>query len=140
MPGLNIAVEGNTHPGSGFNLNIREQGTYSSDQPYVLVDGLTMSLSDVNPDDIESISVLKDAAASAIYGARAPYGVILVTTKSGKREGTVRYSGNLGITTPLKLPEPVNSYEFAKFYNSATFNAPNAGVFRGTASITSGLY
>lgn len=125
MPGLNIAVEGNTHPGSSFNLNIRGAGNLSSsDQPYVLVDGLAMSLSDVNPDDIESISILKDAAASAIYGARAPYGVILVTTKSGKKGKTqVRYSGNLGITNPLKLPEPVNSYEFAKFYNSATFNA-----------------
>lgn len=125
VPGLNISVAGNTHPGSTFNLNIRGTGNLSgSDQPYVLVDGVAMSLSDVNPDDIESISVLKDAAASAIYGARAPYGVILVTTKTGKKGRVqVRYSGNVGFTTPLKLPDAVNSYEFAKYFNAATFNA-----------------
>jgi TonB-dependent SusC/RagA subfamily outer membrane receptor len=125
VPGLNISVAGNTHPGSSFNLNIRGAGNLSgSDQPYVLVDGVAMSLSDVNPDDIESISVLKDAAASAIYGARAPYGVILVTTKTGKKGRVeVRYSNNIGITSPLKLPDPVNSYDFAQYFNTATFNA-----------------
>lgn len=125
VPGLNISVDGNTHPGSSFNLNIRGRGNLSgSDQPYVLVDGMAMSLSDINPDDIESISVLKDAAASAIYGARAPYGVILVTTKSGKKGRIqIKYSNNIGITTPLKLPDPANSYEFAQYFNAATFNA-----------------
>jgi TonB-dependent SusC/RagA subfamily outer membrane receptor len=84
VPGLNVTVGGNTRPGQSFNLNIRGQGNLNgSDSPYVLVDGFEMDLSSVNPNDIESISVLKDAAASAIYGARAAYGVILVTTKKG---------------------------------------------------------
>lgn len=117
VPGLNVTVGGNTHPGSSFNLNVRGTGNLSgSDQPYVLVDGVAMSLSDINPQDIESITVLKDAAASAIYGARAPYGVILVTTKAGKKgRMQVKYSNNFGMTTPLKLPQAVNSYEFAKY-------------------------
>lgn len=125
VPGLNVSVGGNTHPGSSFNLNVRGTGNLSgSDQPYVLVDGVAMSLSDVNPQDIESITVLKDAAASAIYGARAPYGVILVTTKAGKAgKMRVQYSNNFGMTTPLKLPQPVNSYQFAQYFNAATFNA-----------------
>lgn len=124
-PGLNVTVAGNTHPGSSFNLNIRGTGNLSgSDQPYVLVDGVAMSLSDVNPQDIESISILKDAAASAIYGARAPYGVILVTTKSGKAgRMQIQYSNNVGMTTPLGLPDPVNSYQYALYFNAATFNA-----------------
>ena len=124
-PGLNVSVGGNTKPGQSFNLNIRGAGNLSGgDGPFVLVDGLAMSLSDVNPNDIESISVLKDAAASAIYGARAPYGVILVTTKKGTADRTtLSYSGNAGLTSPLLLPKMANSYDFATYFNSATFNA-----------------
>jgi len=124
-PGLNVSVGSNTKPGQSFNLNIRGAGNLSaSDGPFVLVDGLAMSLSDVNPNDIESISVLKDAAASAIYGARAPYGVILVTTKKGTADKTMfSYSGNAGLTSPILLPNMANSYDFATYFNSATFNA-----------------
>ncbi|MBB2149257.1 SusC/RagA family TonB-linked outer membrane protein [Pedobacter sp. LMG 31462] len=124
-PGLNVSVGGNTKPGQSFNLNIRGAGNISGgDGPFVLVDGLAMSLSDVNPNDIESISVLKDAAASAIYGARAPYGVILVTTKKGVADKTtLSYSSNVGLSSPLLLPKMANSYDFATYFNSATFNA-----------------
>jgi TonB-linked SusC/RagA family outer membrane protein len=125
VPGLNVSVGGNTKPGQSFNLNIRGAGNLAGgDGPFVLVDGLPMSLSDVNPNDIESISVLKDAAASAIYGARAPFGVILVTTKKGKADHTtISYSNNFGITRPINLPVMANSYDFALYYNAATFNA-----------------
>ena len=125
VPGLNISVGSNTRPGQSFNLNIRGQGNLSgSDSPYVLVDGFEMSLENVNPNDIESISVLKDAAASAIYGARAAYGVILVTTKKGAQDRmTVTYSNNVGLTTPIRLPDMVNSFEFAKYFNAATTNS-----------------
>ncbi|NQX37830.1 TonB-dependent receptor [Pedobacter steynii] len=124
-PGLNVSVAGNTKPGQSFNLNIRGAGNLSGgDGPFVLVDGMAMSLSDVNPNDIESVSILKDAAASAIYGARAPYGVILVTTKKGKAERTtISYSSNAGLTSPLLLPKMANSYDFATYFNAATFNA-----------------
>lgn len=125
VPGLNVSVSSKTKPGQSFDLNIRGQGNLSgSDKPYVLVDGIEMSLSDVNPNDVESISVLKDAAASAIYGARAPYGVILVTTKKGEDgKMSVSYSSNVGISSPIKLPNMANSADFARFFNSATFNA-----------------
>lgn len=125
VPGLNISVGTSTKPGQSFNLNIRGAGNLAGgDGPYVLVDGMPMGLADVNPNDIESISVLKDAAASAIYGARAPFGVILVTTKKGKADRTtISYSNNFGITRPINLPDMVNSYDFALYFNTATFNA-----------------
>jgi TonB-linked SusC/RagA family outer membrane protein len=125
VPGLNVSVGSGTKPGQSFNLNIRGAGNLAGgDGPFVLVDGLPMSLADVNPSDIESISVLKDAAASAIYGARAPFGVILVTTKRGKADRTtISYSNNFGITRPINLPDMANSYDFALYYNAATFNA-----------------
>ncbi len=125
VPGLNVNVGTSTRPGQSFNLNIRGMGNLSnSDNPYVLVDGFEMSLADVNPNDIESISVLKDASTSAVYGARAAYGVILVTTKKGTPDKmSIAYSGNVGYTSPIKLPAMVNSFEFAKYFNAATFNA-----------------
>lgn len=125
MPGLNVSVNGATKPGQSFKLNVRGTGNLSgSDQPYVLVDGMEMSLADVNPNDIENISVLKDASAAAIYGSRAAYGVILVTTKKGVAgRKQVSFNTNTGFTSPLKLPEMVNSVDFANYFNAATFNA-----------------
>lgn len=125
MPGLNVSVNGNTKPGQSFELNVRGQGNLSgSDAPYVLVDGMEMSLADVNPGDIESISVLKDASAGAIYGSRAAYGVILVTTKKGSAgRKVINLTSNVGFTSPVMLPQMANSVEFANFFNTATFNA-----------------
>ncbi len=125
VPGLNVNATGNTKPGQSYAINIRGVGNLSNtDNPFVLVDGTPMPLDRVNPDDIESISVLKDAAASAIYGARAAYGVILITTKKGSEGKTkITYSNNVGLTSPTKLPELVNSYDFAQYFNASTFNA-----------------
>ncbi|WP_184545664.1 TonB-dependent receptor [Mucilaginibacter sp. FT3.2] len=125
VPGLNVSVGGNTHPGQSYNLNVRGVGNLSrTDVPFVLVDGTPLPLDDINPNDIESISVLKDAAASAIYGARAAYGVILVTTKKGAEGKTkITYSDNIGFTSPAHLPDLVNSYQFAQYFNAATYNA-----------------
>ena len=125
MPGLNVNVNGATKPGESFKLNVRGAGNLSgSDQPYVLVDGMEMSLSDVNPSDIENITVLKDASAAAIYGSRAAYGVILVTTKKGLAgRKQIQLSTNTGFTSPIRLPEMANSVDFANYFNAATFNA-----------------
>lgn len=125
IPGLNISVGTSTKPGQSFNLNVRGVGNLAGgDAPFVLVDGMPMNLSDVNPNDIESISVLKDAAASAVYGARAPFGVILITTKKGKADKTtINYSNNIAFASPINLPDMVNSYDFATYFNAATYNA-----------------
>ncbi|NIG55648.1 TonB-dependent receptor [Chitinophaga sp. Cy-1792] len=125
VPGLNVSVGSSTKPGQSYNLNVRGAGNLAGgDGPLVLVDGIPMDLGSVNPNDIESISVLKDAAASAIYGARAPYGVILVTTKKGKADKTViSYSNNFGLTRPVNLPEMANAYDFAVYFNAACANA-----------------
>ena len=124
VPGLTVSNSGSGRPGATGTLSLRGQGNLSGNSaPYVLVDGVEMALSDVNPNDIENISVLKDAAACAIYGARAAYGVILVTTKKGT-EGKMRasYQGTVGWTTPTVLPDMVNSLDFVKFWNAGVNN------------------
>ena len=124
VPGLSVSNGGSGRPGATGSLSLRGQGNLSGNSaPYVLVDGVEMSLSDVNPNDIENISVLKDAAACAIYGARAAYGVILVTTKQGE-EGKMRasYQGTLGWSAPTVLPDMVNSLDFVKFWNDGVSN------------------
>lgn len=126
VPGLTASIPGGGGtPGESFSLNIRGQGNLSgSDSPYVLVDGVEMNLADVNPNDIANISVLKDAAAAAIYGARAAYGVILITTKKGEAgEMRASYQGNAGWSSAVDLPEMVNGYEFAKYFNQGARNA-----------------
>lgn len=129
VPGLLVTNGNSGRPGGSASLQLRGQGNLSgTGSPYVLVDGVEMDLSDVNPNDIESISVLKDAGASAIYGARAAYGVVLVTTKRGE-EGKMRvsYQGTVGWNKPTKLPEMLDGYEFAKMWN---VGCANAGVSR----------
>ncbi len=84
----------------------------------------------VNPQDIENISVLKDAAASSIYGSRAPFGVILVTTKSGKKGKTnINYNNSFRISTPINMPEMMDSYTFANFMNSGSLNQGGGLIF-----------
>ena len=102
VPGLNITTSSG-NPGSTGSLNIRGVTSINDADPLVLIDGAIGSIDRVNPNDVESISVIKDAAAAAVYGARAAYGVILVTTKSGAdKDGkaTVRYSGRWGWEEP----------------------------------------
>ncbi len=106
-------------PGSDLAFQIRGQGN-----AYVLVDGVPSDLGKINPNDIESISVLKDAAASAIYGALASYGVVLVTTKSGKKnqKPVVGFTSNLSFTKLHRQPQMVDSYTYAKMLNEAGDN------------------
>ena len=102
VPGLNISTSSG-NPGSSGSLNIRGVTSINASDPLVLVDGVEADMSRVNANDVASISVIKDASAAAIYGARAAYGVILITTKTGSDKGgkaTVRYSGRLGWEEP----------------------------------------
>ena len=131
VPGLLVSNSDAGRPGASGSLTLRGQGNLSgSSAPYILVDGVEMSLSDVNPSDIESISVLKDAASAAIYGARAAYGVILVTTKKGQ-EGKMRvnYQGTVGWSAPTVLPDMVDSYTFAQYWNDGVRNAGSTRLY-----------
>ncbi|MFD2789055.1 TonB-dependent receptor P3 [Arenibacter antarcticus] len=126
VAGLRI-VQDTGEPGNeGLSIRIRGQGTFSNagSNPLVLIDGVDGNLSDLNPNDIDNISVLKDAASASIYGSRAANGVILVTTKSGKAgEFTVEYNVNTAIHTPTKLFDVIsNSAEYMELWNEARTN------------------
>lgn len=133
LPSMNFSVgDGGGEPGSSMGMSIRGVGSLKgTDAPYVLVDGVPVdNINDISPDDIESISVLKDAASAAIYGARAAYGVVLITTKEGKEGVKVSYSNTFTFSSPLKLPEMMNSLEFAGYFNEAALNdGDSAPVF-----------
>ena len=96
-PSVNITF-GTGSPESGYNINIRGNLSLNSGSPLILADGVEVSLSQINPNDIESVSVLKDASTCAIYGAKASAGVVLITTKAGKRgdNARVQYNGRFG--------------------------------------------
>ena len=118
--------------GTSQTWNIRGTGSLDgNDSPYILVDGVPMNINEVNPNDIESVSVLKDAASSAIYGSRAAFGVILITTKQGTKSDriTVNYSNNIGFVSATNLPQKANSLDFAKTYNTARENVGQTAVF-----------
>lgn len=106
-------------PGAALSIQIRGQGT-----PLVLVDGVPGSLNGLNPNDIESMSVLKDAAAAAIYGAQAPYGVVLITTKSGKMDNklNIEFSSSVSSVRPIRMPHHADSYATALALNEACIN------------------
>ena len=102
VPGLNITTSSGT-PGASGSINIRGVTSINDAEPIVVIDGAIGDLDRVNPNDVQSISVIKDAAAAAVYGARAAYGVILITTKSGSdKDGKaiVKYSGKFGWEEP----------------------------------------
>ena len=131
VPNLNIQVNSGA-PDAQPSFNIRGfTGFGSSDAPLILVDGAEQNINSVNPNDVESISVLKDAAASAIYGSRAPNGVILITTKTGKKnsEMKINYSVNIDVNEPTYLPHALNSVSFANNFNMMFNNDNQAGVY-----------
>lgn len=120
------AVGGET--GAEIKFNIRGIGSINGGEPYVLVDGVEQSMQNVNPADVASISVLKDASASAVYGARAAYGVVLVTTKSGSKDkARVTYNGTVGFSSPINMPRMMSSVEYANYDNQ---RRDNMGVKR----------
>lgn len=111
--------------GSNPTISIRGFSSLNSGGALVIVDGVPGNMNNVSPNDIESISILKDAASSSIYGARAAEGVILITTKQGKSSEKVKiqYSNNFSFQTPTILPEPNSSYDGALYANLAFTNA-----------------
>lgn len=134
VPGLNFQTSGlGGELNQQLSFDIRGAGTIgagSTGSPLVLIDGMEGNLNAINPQDVESISVLKDAAAASIYGSRAPFGVILITTKTGKSgKTTVNYNNNFKWTAPIGLPKMMDSYTFALYWNEAAANDGEAAKF-----------
>ncbi|HZH71778.1 MAG TPA: TonB-dependent receptor, partial [Mariniphaga sp.] len=125
-PNLNITMGmRGGEPGATSSWNIRGLGSISANaSPLILVDGVEVNINNIDPETIESISVLKDASASAIYGSRAPFGVVLITTKKGT-EGKVNieYTNNVSMNSPIGVPDFVDALTWATAYNQANANA-----------------
>lgn len=137
IPNLNVNLR-NGDPAAAITFNIRGYESINGGSPLVLVDNVPMDLNRVNPNDIESISVLKDASASAVYGARAAFGVVLVTTKSGK-SGKI----NVSLNNQFSLAKPIfnmdvvtDPYEFVQARNTA--NIRTSGVPAYDADMVAG--
>lgn len=132
VPGLQISSNTGSMDQTA-NIQIRGTATInegSSGSPLILIDGMEGDIKSINPQDIENISVLKDAASASIYGSRAPFGVILITTKSGRTgKPVINYNNNFRWNDPISMPNPMDSYTFATFFNDAAINAGQTPYF-----------
>jgi TonB-linked SusC/RagA family outer membrane protein len=123
MAGVTI-VQNSGQPGKDLaSVRVRGIGTLGNSDAMIIVDGVVSSMNDVNPNDIQTITVLKDAASASIYGSRAANGVILITTKKGKKgETIIHYNGYVGKQSPTNLPDFLPSWKAATFFNEALAN------------------
>mgnify|MGYP000537992903 CR=1 FL=1 len=133
VPGLRISASGGQLDDNP-SINVRGTATIgegSSGSPLILIDGMEGDINTVNPQDIESISVLKDAAASSIYGSRAPFGVILITTKGGGKDGkvTVNYNNSFRFGNLIRGKHTMNSVDYASWMNDARVNSGQSLFF-----------
>lgn len=118
-------------PGGKASFNIRGYaGLGTNYTPLVIIDGVTGSFDDLNPNDIETVTILKDAAASAIYGAQAAYGVVLITTKVGKKneKPIITYNNYFSFNSPTVLPKTAGSLEFSRLFRESSINDGGGGV------------
>lgn len=121
-----IIQQTNFEPGQGLSINIRGLGTLGNNDPLVVIDGIVGGdLNLLNPNDVESISVLKDAGTAAIYGSRAANGVLLVTTKKGRKnqKPSLTYNGMYGVTSPKIAAQPVDGWKNAYYKNESLVNS-----------------
>ena len=128
-PGVQI-TSSSTQPGKGYKVYIRGMGTIGDAQPLYVIDGVAGgNLDGINPNDIESIDILKDAASAAIYGSRAANGVILVTTKQGKAgKIEISYNGAVGWSNCYKRPQMLNAQQFMTIMDEYSFNTSGQKV------------
>ena len=129
IPGV-TAIQSSGAPGSQTaSITIRGTNSINGGSPLVIVDGVPGSMNTIDPQDIESLTVLKDAASSAIYGVQAANGVILITTKKGKKgdKARINYSGSVAWSSPVALLKFLGAGDYAMLYNEAVKNEnPNA--------------
>jgi len=128
VPNLNIDF-GSGEPGAAANINIRGITSINGGNPLILIDAVPSDATELNrlaPQDIETISVIKDASAAAVYGARAAFGVILIKTKSGSQDGVrVSYSNNSSVNKPTVLPDKITDpYIYSRLLELSTDNTP----------------
>ncbi|MDD4970108.1 MAG: TonB-dependent receptor [Paludibacter sp.] len=130
IPNLNISMP-NGALNADASFNVRGITSINGGGPLILIDGVQMDPNQINPDDVESITVLKDAASAAIYGARAAFGVILITTKKGKKNTPVRvsYKGSYSVNSPTRLPRYLNSLDYVDMFREAS--AASGGTNQG---------
>ena len=130
IPNLNVNIR-NGDPSAPIEFNIRGFGSINGGQPLILVDGVPMNLNNVNPNDIASISVLKDASAAAVYGARAAFGVVLVETKKGKKgKITATFSAEYALAKPILYVDPVTDpYQFVLARNIASQRSNGSNAY-----------
>ncbi len=124
LPGVTV-INSTAQPGNAnTTIRIRGIGTIGNSNPLILVDGVEGDITSINPDDIESVSVLKDAASASIYGARGANGVLLVTTRklAGNTEPQITFDAYMGIQTPTRLPEMCDAIEYMTLDNEARTN------------------
>ena len=114
VPGLTITSNSGRPGAAGLGINIRGTNSINGGSPLILMDNVAVNTEDINPQDVESITVLKDAAASSIYGARAAFGVILITTKQAKKGQPIKfnYSNTFSFSSPEDIPEKAPTYDF----------------------------
>jgi TonB-linked SusC/RagA family outer membrane protein len=127
-----IIQQRNFEPGQGLNINIRGLGTLGNNDPLVVIDGIVGGdINLLNPNDVENISVLKDAGTAAIYGSRAANGVLLITTKKGRKneKPTLTYDGMYGVTSPKIMAQPVHGWENAYYKNESLVNSGRQPVY-----------
>ncbi len=144
VPGM-VVTKGSGAAGSGASINIRGTSTIgNSSGVLVLIDGIPGNIYTLNPNDIESVSILKDAASAAIYGSRAANGVILVTTKGAKatERPTVEFSSNIGIQNPQFKLDFVGAEDFMRLYDQAMINDGKQAVYgeQGIQDLHAGKY
>jgi TonB-linked SusC/RagA family outer membrane protein len=139
VPNLNVNIN-NGQPGTGSTFNIRgftTVGLGSSSSPLILVDGVARDPNLIDPNDVASVTILKDASSSAIYGSRAAYGVILITTKTG-RKGPARlsYTGSYTTSKPTNVPKYINSGDYLNLFNSAQATGELSGGYTSSSPFT----
>ncbi|QNL50191.1 TonB-dependent receptor [Olivibacter sp. SDN3] len=130
VPNLNISSD-NGKPGTGSNFNVRGTGSIDAGKasPLILVDGVQRDPNSIDPSDVESVTVLKDAAAAAIYGGRAAYGVILIQTKNPvNQKPQINYSGEYTTSRPTKMPRYINSIDYIRMHREANRNGQDGGT------------
>ncbi|GAB3012728.1 TonB-dependent receptor [Cyclobacterium sediminis] len=124
-PGVTVTQRSGQPGSDGGSIRIRGVGTLGDSNPLVMVDGIETSLNNVDPNEIESISILKDASSAAIYGARAANGVVLITTKRGVEGVRVNYNMYAGFQVPTQLPDIVGAIDHMEMANEAFTNIGN---------------